>query len=71
MFLTAYNEKGPMIPYLPSNNLPGLSDNWLLGFTEAEGCFTITLFNNTNSFRTRYILTQKGDSNLPIFSHLI
>lgn len=71
MFLASYNEKGPQIAYIPSSNLPGQSDNWQLGFTEAEGCFTVTLFNNTSSFRTRYILTQKGDINLPIFSHLI
>jgi hypothetical protein len=29
------------------------------------------LLNNSSSFKTRFILSQKGDSNLPVFSHLI
>jgi hypothetical protein len=43
----------------------------LLGFVEAEGCFTISLLSNSNAFRTRFILSQKGDLNLPVLSSLI
>lgn len=58
------------IQYKRSNILPSLDNQWLLGFTEAEGCFTISLLSNSKAFRTRFILSQKGDVNLPILSHL-
>ena len=48
-----------------------MNDQWILGFTEAEGCFTISFLSNSNAIRTRFILTQKGDINLPILSHFI
>lgn len=51
--------------------LPSLSNSWLTGFTDAEGCFTVSFLRNSNAFRLRYIVSQKGDSNLPILSHLI
>ncbi len=62
---------GPPVPYEQSQILPSLDNQWLLGFTEAEGCFTISLLSNSNAFRTRFIISQKGDINLPILSHLI
>lgn len=51
--------------------LPLLSNSWLSGFTDAEGCFTVSFLKNSNAFRLRYIVSQKGDSNLPILSSLI
>ncbi len=50
---------------------PSLSNSWLSGFTDASGCFTVSFLKNSNAFRLRYIVSQKGDSNLPILSHLI
>lgn len=72
-FINTYNLNpfDKIIPYINSNILPTLKDNWILGFTEAEGCFNISLLSNSTAFRTRFILTQKGDINLPILSHLI
>lgn len=72
-FLIQYNTNphNAPIPYISSNVLPSLHDSWLLGFTEAEGCFTICFLGNSNAFRTRYIISQKGAENLPILSHLI
>lgn len=73
-FLNEYNMKKKVekIEYLNNNNLvPSLSNTWLLGFTEAEGCFTISLLNNSNAFRIRFILSQKGAINLPILSQFI
>lgn len=52
-------------------NLPSLRSLWLLGFVEAEGCFTISFLKNSPAFRVRFIVSQKGDSNLPILSSLI
>jgi hypothetical protein len=54
-----------------SEILPSLTDSWLSGFTDAEGCFTVSFLSNSNAFRLRYIVSQKGDINIPILSHLI
>ena len=76
LFLDAYMSKNKncnKVPILYKNNknFPSLSNLWLLGFTEAEGCFTISLLSNSLAFRTRFILSQKGDVNLPILSKCI
>lgn len=67
-FLFSYNSRpfGLPIPYMTSNLLPSLDNAWLLGFTESEGCFTISLLSNSLAFRTRYVISQKGDINIPI-----
>jgi hypothetical protein len=72
-FLNAYNKKpySGKIDYSSFSLMPSLDNAWLMGFTEAEGCFTISLLSNSNAFRTRFILSQKGDINLPILSHCI
>jgi hypothetical protein len=72
-FLTTYNQKKNIIKinYINSNLSLSLNNTWLLGFTEAEGCFTISLLQNSNAFRIRYIVSQKGFENLPILSKLI
>lgn len=72
-FVNAYNKKpySDKINYSSSSLMPSLDNAWLMGFTEAEGCFTVSLLSNSNAFRTRFILSQKGDMNLPIISHCI
>lgn len=72
-FLTIYNGKPgtEAIPYLSLRNEPSLETRWLLGFTEAEGCFTLSLLSSSNGFRIRFILSQKGAINLPILSRCI
>lgn len=77
-FLHVYNKKAikgkillDSIKPVKSNILPSLSNSWLVGFTDAEGCFTVSFLSNSNAFRLRYLVTQKGDVNVPILSHLI
>lgn len=71
-FLIAFNLKHKTnIVYLSTQLKPTLTNSWLLGFTEAEGCFTISQLSNSNAFRTRFILTQKGDINLPILAEIL
>lgn len=71
-FLKVYNFKNQdQIVYLTQKNLPSLENTWVLGFVEAEGCFTISFLKNSTSFRTRFIVAQKGDVNLPVLSHFI
>ena len=64
------------IEYIRSEIMPSLNDAWLCGFTDAEGCFTLSFLKNhdkeySNVFRLRYLVSQKGGNILPIFSHLI
>ena len=59
------------IEYILSQNIPTFHDNWLLGFTEAEGCFTISFQSNSTAFRTRFIQAQKGAENLTVFSNIL
>lgn len=73
-FLNAYNSKmrgSAPIDYLNNSSGISLSNPWLLGFTEAEGCFNISFLQNSVAFRTRYIVSQKGDINVPLLSQLI
>ena len=64
-FLTAYNKiYKENIIYLDNNSKPDLSNFWLCGFTDAEGCFTCSITNKHLSkglVRWRYILSPKGN----------
>jgi hypothetical protein len=77
-FLQLYNKKVikgkiilDQIKPIKSNILPDLSNSWLTGFTDAEGCFTVSFLSDSNAFRLRFLVTQKGDINVPILSYLI
>jgi hypothetical protein len=70
-FLKSYNARADTvsIPYVGRTLLPTLQDTWLLGFTEAEGCFHAR--RNAGSFVTLYSLSQNGKDNLAVFTHII
>lgn len=81
-FLDLYNQKaikGKIIldPISPiySNILPSLTNSWLTGFTDSEGCFSVSLRDNIkNGFSIVYLVStsgQKGYKNVPKLSHLI
>lgn len=62
------------IEYKDYNLLPKLNNHWISGFTDAEGCFTISmLLSKTGTYRHRikFILSQKHAINLPILSHFL
>lgn len=44
-----------------SNNKPSLENAWLAGFTDAEGCFTLSYLKN-KYVSIRYILSQKNEN---------
>jgi len=50
--------------------LPTLHDNWLAGFTDAEGCFTLSLLSNSKGYRLRFIISQKWEVNKVILQHI-
>ena len=76
-FMEVYNKKATkgkiilsQIEFIKPNNEPSLNNSWLSGFTDAEGCFTISI-KNTKGFSIRFILSQKHEENLTFFSKLI
>ena len=75
IFLSAYNNlalrlKLGIINPIVSTLLPSLQDYWLAGFTDAEGCFTLSLLSNSNGYRLRYIISQKWEVNKVILQHI-
>jgi LAGLIDADG endonuclease len=62
-FLIAFNARADTVsvPYIGLTLLPTLQDTWLLGFSEAEGCFHARL--NGRSFVTLYSVSQNGTVN--------
>lgn len=60
-----------VINFISSKMLPTKQDAWLSGFTDAEGCFSVSFLKGTSTFRIRYLVSQKGAANLPILSSLI
>ena len=64
-FIAAYNKVYKQsIVYIDNNYKPDLSDGWLCGFTDAEGCFTCSVIDRPKDgglVRLRYILSQKGN----------
>lgn len=75
IFLSAYNNlalrfKLEIINPIVSTLLPTLQDYWLAGFTDAEGCFTLSLLTNSKGYRLRYMLSQKWEVNKVILQHI-
>lgn len=66
------NNKFTIIKPLNYVILPSLNDYWISGFTDAEGCFSCSILNNSNNgYRVRYILSQKWDINKPILEYIL
>jgi hypothetical protein len=77
IFIEIYNKKAikgkiilSPIEFLNYKNEPSINNAWLSGFTDAEGCFTISI-RKTFGFSIRFILSQKHEENLTFFSKLI
>src|SRR5690606_10583699 len=75
-FLDLYNKKAnkgkiilDTITPIYSNIFPSLSNAWLTGFTDSEGCFSVSIKNK--GYNIVYLVTQKGYINVPKLSHLI
>lgn len=65
-FNKIYNEK---IEFIPKNLNISLTDAWLSGFTDAEGCFTVSAVIRTEKYtqvQVRYILSQKNEKSLMV-----
>jgi cytochrome c oxidase subunit 1 len=74
-FLSALNEKLlakglPIIIPMYKTVIPSLENWWLAGITDGEGCFSCSILMARNTYRLRYILTQKHDLNKPVFDYI-
>lgn len=74
LFLNAFNagSKGSYsrVDIINTLVIPTFSDAWLCGFTDAEGCFNCSLLGNSSAYRYRFLLSQKGDTNLVVLMHI-
>ena len=66
--ISKYN-KMALIKYIPNKNNISLNDTWFQGFTEAEGCFSISI--REKSYSISYSIYQKGKNNQPVLSNFI
>ena len=59
-----YNNNGRIkLPYIKLSDFsvkPSLQNGWFSGFTDAEGCFSVTIFSNSNRFNIIYDISQKS-----------
>lgn len=65
--------EGPITPYQPGGKIKTSvadRDSWLAGFTDAEGCFTLSLLSNSKGYRLRFIISQKWEVNKIILQHI-
>lgn len=63
LFVDRFNETYKTnIKVINKKNKINLDNAWLVGFTDAEGCFTHSYINNNISIR--YILSQKNEDNI-------
>lgn len=63
-FNKAYNKD---IQLIQNNNNPTLDNAWLSGFSDSEGCFTVSVVKRSetyNQVHVRYILSQKASAPL-------
>jgi len=67
-FLSKYSNKSnskfskfSFIKFIPNIQTITLEDTWLLGFVEAEGCFSISI--KDKGFKTQFNIYQKGTNN--------
>lgn len=68
LWLEAFNEAYKMdIQLVQNDNNPTLDNAWLSGFSDSEGCFTISVIKRSESYnqvQVRYILSQKNELEL-------
>lgn len=50
---------------------PLLTDSWLSGFTDAEGCFSVSINTNNNSYKILFDVAQKGELETSPLSHFL
>jgi hypothetical protein len=66
IWILGFNKKyQENVNFINKINNPTLDNAWLAGFTDAEGCFTSSIIERSetyNQVQVRYILSQKGEA---------
>lgn len=75
-FISFFNERlikknNKIIPIIYNNIIPSLNDCWLLGITDAKGCFSSSILSNSSAYRIGYILTEKWEVNKIVLSNIL
>lgn len=72
LFLEAFNKnsKAQVIQLIPSLITPTISDFWLSGITDAEGCFSCSILGYSKAYRFRYLIAHLGETNLTVLTHI-
>jgi hypothetical protein len=80
-FLSVFNSKRkPGVIFIPYKILPDftrlcpsldIKNSWLMGFTEAEGCFSISIRSTSNNYDIQFSVGQKGENNKVILNNFI
>jgi hypothetical protein len=60
----------PALAPITTTVLPTRYDSWLLGFADAEGCFSVSFLASSNGYRIRFMVAQKYAINLPVLQHI-
>lgn len=60
----------PTLAPITTTVLPTFNDSWLLGFADAEGCFSVSFLASSNGYRIRFLIAQKHSINLPVLQHI-
>lgn len=62
LFVKAYNLRYKTnIEILPNTNTISMNNAWFAGFTDAEGCFSVTFLKKKYVVRIRFTISQKDD----------
>jgi hypothetical protein len=65
----AYSNKGTLrfepVNFSNAPVKPSLTDAWFAGFTDADGCFFVSI-NTSNKYRILFDVAQKGEENKPV-----
>lgn len=71
-FIEAYNKRSKyrFIVFNPSLVIPSLSDSWLSGITDREGCFACYFSEKSTRYRFIFLLAQKGQINISVLRHI-
>jgi hypothetical protein len=76
-FLSVYNDLAlrmkfnlNMINPILDTLLPTLQDHWIAGFTDAEGCFSLSLLSNSIGYRLRFVISQNWEVNKSVLLHI-
>jgi len=80
LLLNIYNQKGTIkYPIIHNSSnfkesieiFPTLQDDWICGFTDSEGCFSVSLSNLNNKYKIVFDIAQSKIENKYVLNHFL